>query len=182
MISTKKLNTQCLETTDGESTFVVLPIQEFEALKNDYNDLKIVNTIRDGERNPDVKLYKALKKAGIITEYTDNCMDNLISIFLECLFHDVKIEDFTPNTDLESLYFYFTDSRYDLTWKEMVTGDFLGYLEDSCVIDEIKDLDPQNTLVYEKEELEDQINEFVGQWCRNIQVEFKKRVDLLLNQ
>ncbi len=182
MISTKKLNTQCLETTDGESTFVVLPIQEFEALKNDYNDLKIVNTIRDGERNPDVKLYKALKKAGIITEYTDNCMDNLISIFLECLFHDVKIEDFTPNTDLESIYFYFTDSRYDLIWKEMVTGDFLGYLEDSCVIDDIKYLDPPNTCFYDDEELLNLMFEFVNQWCVNIQVEFKKRVDLLLNQ
>jgi len=47
MITTEKLHPQYLKTRDGRSTFVVLPIGEFEELIEDYNDLIVIEERRN---------------------------------------------------------------------------------------------------------------------------------------
>ena len=47
MILKETLHPQYLKTKDGESSFVVLPVGEFESLIEDYNDLLVINQRRD---------------------------------------------------------------------------------------------------------------------------------------
>jgi len=47
MITIDTLHPQYLKTKDGESSFVVLPVQEFESLIEDYNDLAVITQRRE---------------------------------------------------------------------------------------------------------------------------------------
>jgi hypothetical protein len=47
MIATETLHPQYLKTKEGESSFVVLPVVEFESLIEDYNDLTVINQRRE---------------------------------------------------------------------------------------------------------------------------------------
>jgi len=47
MIVAEALHPQYLKTKDGESSFVVLPVMEFESLIEDYNDLTVINQRRE---------------------------------------------------------------------------------------------------------------------------------------
>ena len=47
MITIDTLHPQYLKTKDGVPSFVVLPVQEFESLIEDYNDLTVINKRRE---------------------------------------------------------------------------------------------------------------------------------------
>ncbi len=46
MIVADALHPQYLKAKDGKSSFVVLPVGEFESLIEDYNDLTVINQRR----------------------------------------------------------------------------------------------------------------------------------------
>ena len=47
MIATDTLHPQYLKAKDGKSSFVVLPVGEFDSLIEDYNDLTVINQRRE---------------------------------------------------------------------------------------------------------------------------------------
>lgn len=63
MIATETLHPQYLKTKDGESSFVVLPVQEFESLVEDYNDLTVINQRRDEPKISLAELKASLSHA-----------------------------------------------------------------------------------------------------------------------
>jgi hypothetical protein len=50
MITAKTLHPQYLKTPNGMPSFVVLPIEEYEELIEDYNDLTIIKERREEEK------------------------------------------------------------------------------------------------------------------------------------
>jgi hypothetical protein len=50
MITAKTLHPQYLKTPNGTPSFVVLPIEEYEELIEDYNDLTIIKERREEEK------------------------------------------------------------------------------------------------------------------------------------
>lgn len=55
MIAIENLHPQYLKAEDGESSFVVLPVNEFETLLEDYNDLTV---IEERKNEPKISLSK----------------------------------------------------------------------------------------------------------------------------
>jgi len=53
MIATENLHPQYLKAQDGQSAFVVLPVDEFEELIEDYNDLTV---IEERQNEPKISL------------------------------------------------------------------------------------------------------------------------------
>ena len=47
MIAIENLHPQYLKAEDGASSFVVLPVNEFETLLEDYNDLTVIEERRN---------------------------------------------------------------------------------------------------------------------------------------
>lgn len=47
MIAIENLHPQYLKTENGSSSFVVLPVNEFETLLEDYNDLTVIEERRN---------------------------------------------------------------------------------------------------------------------------------------
>ena len=47
MIAAETLHPQYLKAQDGHSSFVVLPVNEFEELVEDYNDLTVIEERRN---------------------------------------------------------------------------------------------------------------------------------------
>ncbi len=47
MIAIENLHPQYLKNEDGHSSFVVLPVNEFETLLEDYNDLTVIEERRE---------------------------------------------------------------------------------------------------------------------------------------
>ncbi len=61
MITADTLHPQYLKTKEGKSSFVVLPVQEFESLVEDYNDLTVINQRREEPKISLAELKASLK-------------------------------------------------------------------------------------------------------------------------
>ncbi len=62
----KELQAQYITNDDGEKTAVILPIESFEELLADLQDLAIVAERRNEETIPHSEIVKELKKDGLI--------------------------------------------------------------------------------------------------------------------
>ena len=63
MITADTLHAQYLNTKDGEASFVVLPVGEFELLIEDYNDLTVIDQRRKEPKISLAELKERLKRA-----------------------------------------------------------------------------------------------------------------------
>lgn len=66
MIDTKKLNLNYITNQLGDKTAVILPIEEFDQLLEDMEDLAIVAERRDEATTSHEDLLKELKQDGIL--------------------------------------------------------------------------------------------------------------------
>ena len=66
MIKLKNLHPQYITNVSGEKTSIILPIEEFEELLEDIEDLATVAERRDEPTIPHESLVAELKKDGLI--------------------------------------------------------------------------------------------------------------------
>ena len=66
MLRLKDLHAEYITNEAGEKTSVILPIEEFQELLDDIEDLATVAERRDEPTVPHEKVIKSLKKNGLI--------------------------------------------------------------------------------------------------------------------
>ena len=68
MLSIDSLNIQFITDADGEKRAVVLPIDQFNQLLEDLDDLAVIAERRDEPTIPQHKVYEILKANGILSD------------------------------------------------------------------------------------------------------------------